>query len=65
MNSHIIKNVMASAVESDIASALTNTLYVLLIRQALSDMGHPQPLTPICMNNITANNFLNETIKAK
>ena len=56
---------MASAVESEIGAAFTNAQAVLPLRQALIDLGHPQPPTPIRTDNSTANGFLHETIKAK
>ena len=63
--SNILRNVMASAAESEIGAAFTNAQAALPLRQALLDLGHPQPPTPIRTDNSTANGFLNETIKAK
>ena len=63
--SSILGNIMASAAESEIGAAFTNAQSALLLCQAPLDLGHPQPPTLICTDNITANGFLNETIKAK
>ena len=56
---------MASTEESVIGAVFTNAQHILQIRQALSDMEHSQPPTPIRTDNIRANDFLNETIKVK
>jgi len=63
--SNIMRNVMASAAESEIGAAFVNAQSSLPLRQALLDLGHRQPPTPIRTDNTTANGFLNETIKAK
>ena len=63
--SHIMRNVMSSAAEAEIGAVFTNAQAALPIRQALLDMGHPQPPSPIRTDNKTAQGFLNETIKAK
>ena len=39
----VIKNVMASAVEAEVAAMLMNARLMAEFRQALEDMGHPQP----------------------
>ena len=56
---------MASAAESEIGAAFSNAQSALPLRQALMDLGPPQPPTPIRTDNSTANGFLNESIKAK
>ena len=63
--SNILRNVMASAAESEIGAAFTNAQAALPLRQALLDLDHPQPPTPIRTDNSTADGFLNQTIKAK
>ena len=55
--STIMKNVMASAAESEIGAAFDNAREALPLRQALIDLGHPQPPTPIRTDNSTANGF--------
>jgi len=63
--SNIMRNVMASAAEAEIGAVFTNAQTALPIRQALQDLGHKQPPTPVRTDNSTAFGFLNETIKAK
>ena len=48
---------MASAAESEIGAAFDNAREALPLRQALIDLGHPQPPTPIRTDNSTANGF--------
>eukprot|EP00536_Pseudo-nitzschia_multiseries_P005706 jgi/Psemu1/191192/e_gw1.110.12.1 len=61
----IIKNVMASAVEAEVASLFLNAREALPIRQCLTKLGHPQPATPLKTDNNTAEGILNGTIKQK
>ena len=61
----IIKNVMSSAAEAEIAAAFLTAKDAVPIRNALHEMGHNQPPTPIQTDNSTAHGFLNETIKQK
>ena len=61
----IIKNVMSSAPEAEIAAAFLTAKDAMPIRTALTEMGHPQPATPLHTDNSTAHGFLNETIKQK
>ena len=62
---NIIKNVMSSTPEAEIAAAFLTAKDVIPIRNTLEEMGHPQPPTPIHTDNSTAHGFLNETIKQK
>eukprot|EP00536_Pseudo-nitzschia_multiseries_P016627 jgi/Psemu1/98512/gw1.1171.2.1 len=61
----IIKNVMASAAEAEVASLFLNAREALPIRQCLIELGHPQPATPLKTDNNTAEGILNGTIKQK
>ena len=61
----VIKNVMASAAEAEVAALYLNAQEALPIRQCLIDMGHPQPATPMNTDNQTAMGILNGTIKQK
>jgi len=61
----IIKNVIASAPEAEIATAFLTARDAIPIRNALREMGHQQPPTSIQTDNSTADGFLNETIKQK
>ena len=62
---NIIKNVMSSTPEAEIAAAFLTAKDAIPIRNTLEEMGHPQPPTPIHTDNSTAHGFLNETIKQK
>ena len=59
----IIKNVMASAAEAEIAALFLNARLAIPLRTALIEMGHPQPATRIKTDNNTADGFVNSTIK--
>lgn len=65
MLAKIIKNVMASAAEAEVASLFLNTREALPIRQCLIELGHPQLATPMKTDNNTAEGILNGTIKQK
>ena len=61
----IMKNVMSSAAEAEIGSAFLAAKDALPLRVALVEMGHPQPPTPIQVDNTTAVGFDNSRIKMK
>ena len=61
----VIKNVMASAAEAEVAALFTNAQEALPMRQCLIELGHPQPATPIKTDNSTATGIINNTIKQK
>ena len=63
--SKILKNVMGSAAEVEIGATYVCAQEALPIRQMLIDMGHPQPPTPVQVDNTTAVGFANKTIKQK
>jgi hypothetical protein len=63
--SRIIRNVMGSAAEAEIASSYMNGQEAVPIRTTLEEMGHPQPPTPVQVDNSTAQGFANDTIKQK
>ena len=65
INSKIIKNVMGSAAEAEIGFSYMNGQDCIAIRQTLIEMGHPQPPTPIQVDNTTARSFANGTMKQK
>ena len=58
----IIKFVMSSAAEAEIAALFMNAKLAVPLRQALIEMGHPQPATKIKTDNSTANGIINGTI---
>ena len=59
----IIKFVMSSAAEAEIAGLFMNAKQAIPLRQTLIEMGFPQPPTKIKTDNSTANSFANNTIK--
>jgi hypothetical protein len=61
----IIKNVMSSAAEAEVAALFMNAQEMAPMRQCLKDLGHPQPATPIKTDNSTATGIINNTIKQK
>ena len=63
--SKILHNVMASAVEAEIGATFHNGQEAVPIRTTLQNIGHPQPPTPIRIDNSTAEGFANGTIKQK
>ena len=58
----IIKNVMASAMEAEIAALYMNAQLVIEFRQTLADMGHPQPPTLVGTDNESACGILTGTM---
>ena len=61
----ILCNVMGSATEVEIGASHTNGQEAIPICTALEEMGHPQPPTPMQVNNTTEVGFANSTIKQK
>ena len=61
----IIKNVMASAAEAEVAGIYLNATEAVSERNCLIEMGHPQPPTPIKTDNTTARGIITGTIKQK
>jgi len=61
----IIKAVMSSAAEAELGALYLNAKEAIYIRQILTEMGHPQPRTPIQTDNSTAAGVVNSTIQPK
>ena len=59
----IIKNVMSSAMEAEIAALFLNAKLIIEYRQTLEDMGHPQPPTLIQTDSRTSEGIINGTMK--
>ena len=57
----IIKTVMSSAEEAKIGATFLNAKDALPIRTTLEELGHPQPPTPMQVDNTTAVGFANNT----
>ena len=61
----ILKMVVASAAEAEIAALFMNAQDLVPLRVTCEELGHPQPATPIRTDNSTANGIVNGTIKQK
>jgi hypothetical protein len=61
----VIKNVVASAAESEVGSCFQNSQSGAPLRVTLTELGHIHPPTPLRTDNSTAFGILNETIKQK
>ena len=59
----ILKLVAASAAEAELGAIFLNAQEACIIRLTLMEMGHPQPPTPINIDNSTAVDIVNNTIK--
>jgi hypothetical protein len=56
---------MAAASEAQLGAAFINAQKAVPIRQALIDMGHPQPPTPLKTDNSTAHGILTSLVQQK
>jgi hypothetical protein len=61
----VIKNVVASAAESEAGACFHNAQSGAPLRVTLTELGHTQPPTPLPTDNSTAYGIVNETIKQK
>jgi hypothetical protein len=61
----VIKNVVASAAESEVGACFQNAQAEAPLRTTLLELGHNKPATPLRKDNSTAYGILNETIKQK
>jgi hypothetical protein len=61
----VIKNVVASAAESEVGACSHNAQSGALLRVTLTELGHTQTPTPLRTDNSTAFGILNEKIKQK
>jgi hypothetical protein len=61
----VIKNVVASAAESEVGARFHNDQSGAPLRVTLTELGHTQPTTPLRTDNSTAYGIVNETIKQK
>ena len=60
-----IKYVMSSAGETEAASAYLNCKMALPLRIALEEIGHPQPKTPVIVDNILIIGLLTSAMTPK
>jgi hypothetical protein len=61
----IMREVLSSAAEAELGALFHNGKEACPLRIALSEMGHPQPATPIATDNSTATGIANDTVKQK
>ena len=61
----ILRNIMASAAEAEYCALFLNGQSAVPIRTTLVEMHHPQPPTPIQVDNYTAVGISNKSIKQK
>jgi hypothetical protein len=61
----VIKNVVASAAESEVGACFQNAQSGAPLRATLTELGHTQPATSLRTDNSSAFGILNETIKQK
>jgi hypothetical protein len=59
---HVIKNIMASATETELAALYINELKAVYIHIILEEIGHKQPPTPLQTDNAMADAVVNEKI---
>ena len=60
-----LRNVVASAAEAETGGVFHNAQIGIIIRVALTELGHPQPPTPLKTDNTTTANFTNSTLRQK
>jgi hypothetical protein len=63
VNSTILRFVVASAAEAELGALYHNCQMGIIFRLTLTEMGHPQPKTPVHCNNATAVKIANNSIK--
>ena len=59
----ILKLVAASAAEAELGALFLNAQDAKVFRLILEELGHPQPSTPIHIDNTTTVGIVNNTIK--
>jgi hypothetical protein len=61
----IIDAVMSSAAEAELGALFINAREAVHMRRVLTEMGHPQPPTPIQTDNSTAEGVINSRVRPK
>ena len=62
---HIIKHVMASAIEAELAALYITAQEAVYIRIILMELGHKQPVTPLQTDNSMADAIVNGKVQPK
>ena len=65
MVAKILKMITSSAMETEVAATFYNAKELIPFIVTLAEMGHPQPPTPMEVDNETAIGFLKITMKQK
>jgi hypothetical protein len=65
VHSGIIRAVMSSAAEAELGALFYNAKDAAMLRTTLSDLGHPQPATPIQTDNSCAAGIANSSVKQR
>ena len=63
--SSIMKAVLASATEAELGALFYNVKDSVMLRTILTEMGHPQLMTPIQTDNACAAGIVNNTVKQR
>jgi hypothetical protein len=61
----IMREVLASALEAELAALFHNGREACPLRTTLEECGHAQPTTPIQTDNTTTAGIANDTVKQK
>lgn len=64
-HSSILKTVVSSAAEAEVAALFYNAQDACTLRQTLLELGHDQPPTPLQTDNKCAEGIMNRTVKQK
>jgi hypothetical protein len=65
MVSSIMQQVLASATEAEFGALFYNAKEAAMLRTTLTEMGHPQPATPMQTDNACASGIANDTVKQR
>ena len=65
IESSVLGLVVTSAAEAELGGLFVNGKEAVVLRQTLTEMGHPQPPTPMITDNITADGIVNETVNQR
>jgi len=65
VHSSIMKSVLASATEAEVGALFYNAQDGVMLRTTLTELGHPQPATPIQTDNKVADGIVNDRVKQR
>ena len=60
-----LRHVVASAAEAETGGLFHNAQTIVILRQILEELGHPQPPTPLKTDNSTAHAFVHSNMRQK